>query len=159
MSLLLHNRSSFFSVYIVLPGLNPLVRRSPGSGPVVQKQTALCFMTAFVRYCKSFSAFSSSCGQNSPAVGSGHALAETVLISSFPLWRLERSFHGCLFYSSFLKQERKFSVNFFLFKDVFGSSSWLMVHSSWPEGLVAVAVAVAVVKLPPSILKSTSREG
>jgi hypothetical protein len=55
-------------------------------------------MSFLVRYSKSFAAFGSSAGQHSSAVGSFHAGAEAVLVSSFSVRGLIRSFHRALFY-------------------------------------------------------------
>ena len=133
MSLLLHNRSSFFSVYIVLPGLNPLSVDPPVQAPLFRSKrlyalwlpssdTVSLFLPLALLAAKILLPLAVDMRSRKPCL---------FLLFLCEGWNV--LFMAILLYSSFLKQERKFSVNFFLFKDVFGSSSWLMVHSSWPE--------------------------
>lgn len=59
----------------------------------IEISSNLFLATSFVRYCQFFSAFSSSSSDDRSTIYTFHSRPETVLIFSFSLRRLKRSFH------------------------------------------------------------------
>ena len=76
---------------------------------------------SFVRNSQFFAAFTAATGQYFTAIFGFHALTKTMLIFSFPFWRLKRPFHHTLIWDCKDKPSRRNSqsVNKFIWTDYY----------------------------------------